>query len=161
MKVTASGAVLAGAAALALSGAAAAAPGRTSGAVQLFSTHQGNGDAAYDVVTGAITDYGNEMSVGRNAEKIILKKGSFIVDTTKLNQNIKFKASRVGCSGAASGSASSLRVSHGTGAYAGITGSLTVHVRFNQIGKVVNGKCNLNKQIAGNGVVTATGHVSY
>ncbi|MGI8411204.1 MAG: hypothetical protein ACR2QA_01645 [Solirubrobacteraceae bacterium] len=159
-KVTASSSVLAGAAALALSGAAAAAPARTNGAVQFFGTQQGNKDTS-DVVTGVITDYGKDVSVGRNAQKIILKKGTFTVDTTKLNANLKFKANRIGCSGEASGSASSLPLSHGTGAYAGITGSFTIHARFTQIGKVVNGKCNLNKEIATNGVISGTGHVSY
>ncbi len=159
-KVTALGAVLAGAAVLALSGAAGAASATTSGPVQFFGTQQGN-KATYDVVTGVITDYGKDVSVGRNAQKIILKKGTFQVDTTKLNKNIKFKANKVGCSGTASGSASSLRVSHGTGAYVGITGSFTIHVKFTQIGKVVNGKCNLMKETAGNGLVTGTGHVSY
>lgn len=159
-KVTVSGAFLAGAAALALSGSAAAAPATTSGAVQIFGTQQAN-KAAYDVVTGAITDYGKDVSVGRNAQKIILKKGTFQVDTTKLNKNIRFRANKVGCSGTASGSASSLRVSRGTGAYAAITGSFTIQVTFTQIGKVINGKCNLNKPTAGNGLIIGTGHVSY
>jgi len=159
-KVTAAGAVLAGAAAFALSGAAAAAPVTTSGAVQFLGTQHGN-NPPYDVVTGAITDYGKDVSMGQNAQRIILKKGAFTVDTTKLNRNIKFRASKVGCSGVASGSASSLSVSHGTGVYAGITGSFTIHAGFTQIGKVVNGKCNLKKEIAGNGVISGTGHVSY
>lgn len=128
--------------------------------MQFFGTQQGN-KATYDVLTGAITDYGKDVLVGRNAHKIILKKGTFQVDTTKLNKNIKFKANKVGCSGTASGSASSLRVSHGTGAYVAITGSFTIQVKFTQIGKVVKGKCNLNKATASNGVITGTGHVSY
>jgi len=159
-KVMSSGAVVAGALALALSGAAGAAPAITRGAVQFLGIQQG-GNAAHDVVTGAITDYGRDVSVGQTAEKIILKRGTFKVDTTKLDANIKFKANKVGCSGVAWGSASSLAVSHGTGAYAGITGSFAIHVEFTQIGKVVNGKCNLNKVIAGNGVIRGTGHVSY
>ncbi len=159
-KVTASGALLAGAAALALGGAAAAAPVTTTGAVQFLSTQGGN-QATYDVVTGAITDYGKDISVGGNAQKIILKKGTFQIDTTKLNKNIKFKANHAGCSSSASGSASALPVSRGTGAYAGITGTFTIHAKFTQIGKVVNGKCNLTKETAGNGAVMGTGHVSY
>jgi uncharacterized cupin superfamily protein len=158
--VAASSAVLASAAALALSGGAAAAPTTTSGAVQFFGTQQGN-KATYDVVSGAITDYGHDVSVGQNSQKIILKNGTFQVDTTKLNKNIKFKASKIGCSGTASGSASSLAVSHGTGAYAAITGSFTIHATFTEVGKVVNGKCNLRKEVAGNGLVIGTGHVSY
>jgi hypothetical protein len=41
--------------------------------VQFFGAQQGN-KATYDVVTGAITDAGKGVSVGRNGEKIILKK---------------------------------------------------------------------------------------
>jgi hypothetical protein len=159
-KMTVAGALLAGAAVLAVNGAAVAAPVPTSGAVQLLSTQSGH-QPAYDVVTGAISDYGKDVPVGRNAQKIILKKGTFQIDTAKLNKNIKFKPSRAGCSSIASRSASALPVSRGTGAYAGITGSLSINVRFTQIGKVVNGKCALTKEIAYNGVVIGTGHVSY
>jgi hypothetical protein len=159
-KVTVAGALVAGAAVLAVNGAAAAAPAPTSGAVQLLSTQSGH-QPAYDVVTGAINDYGKDVPIGRNTHKVILKKGTFQIDATKLNKHIKFKPSRVGCSSIASGSASALPVSHGTGAYAGITGSLTIDVRFTQIGKVVNGKCTLSKGLAYDGVVIGTGHVSY
>jgi hypothetical protein len=153
------GALLTGVVAVAVS-AAAAAPAPTSGAVQFLSTQSGH-QPTYDVVTGAITDYGKDVAIGQNAQKIILKKGTFQIDTTKLNKNIKFTPSRAGCSSIASGSARALPVSHGTGAYAGITGSLTIRVVFTQIGKVVNGKCALPKETADNGVVIGTGHVSY
>jgi hypothetical protein len=159
-KMTVAGALLAGGAVLAVNGAAAAAPAQTSGAVQFLSTQSGH-QPTYDVVTGAITDYGKDVSIGQNAQKLILKKGTFQIDTTKLNKNIKFTPSRAGCSSIASGSASGVPVSHGTGAYAGITGSLTIRVNFTQIGKVVNGKCKLTKETADNGVVIGTGHVSY
>lgn len=40
-------------------------------------------------------------------------------------------------------------------------GRLTIHAKFTQIGKVVNGKCNLTMETAGNGVVMGVGYVSY
>lgn len=159
-KTTVAGFLLASAAVLAVNGAAAVASGPTSRAVQFLSTQSGH-QPTYDVVTGAITDYGNDVAIGQNAQKVILKKGTFEIDTAKLNKNIKFKPSKAGCSSIASGSASALPVSRGTGAYAGIAGSLTIKVEFTQLGKVVNGKCVLTKELAGNGVVIGTGQVTY
>lgn len=160
-KVAAASAALAATAALAVSAAASAAPATTSGAFQFLGVSSRVNGNTHDVVTGAITDFGADRSLNRNTQKISLRHGSFQIDTTKLNKNFASKANKVGCSGVAAGIGRGMPISHGTGAYAAITGTVTIRATFVQIGKVVNGKCNLNKGVASNGTVIGTGHVSY
>ncbi len=85
-------------------------------------------------------DFGSDRSLNRNTQKISLRHGSFLVDATRLNRNITFKASNVGCSGVAAGIGRGMPISHGAGAYAAISRTVTIRVAFVEIGKEVNGK---------------------
>jgi hypothetical protein len=114
-----------------------------------------------DVVTGALIDHGTDKGVGRNAQKIILSKGTFTVNTTRFNKSIKFKLDKKDCTAVGHGFAADLPITKGTGAYAAITGKITVHASFNFIDVVKHGKCDFSKASAGTESFIGTGHVSY
>jgi hypothetical protein len=159
---------------LAIAAALAPAAGAAkSGAIQVYSS--GAGVTNPIVITGAVTDYGNATSVNRagkptqngNFEKIVLKKGGFTVDTTQLNKllnHVKPTFSKTQCWFAVKGSGPTT-LTKGTGAYAGITGTVNVTVDFVSIlPRLASGKCNFAnsaKPIAQFGNVTGSGTASY
>jgi hypothetical protein len=145
----------------------------TSGAIQVYSS--GAGITNPIVITGAVTDYGKATSVNRtgkptengNYEKIVLKKGGFWVDTTQLNKllnHVRPTFSKTQCFFAFKGSGPT-KLIKGTGAYAGINGTVNVTVDFVSIQpRLANGKCNLANSaqpIAQYGNVTGSGTASY
>jgi hypothetical protein len=95
----------------------------------------------------------------------VLSKGTFEVDGTKFNKSFRFKADPKGCTAVGTGSARNLPISHGTGtgAYAGISGSISVKATIAETGIIKNGKCqNLqSKSSAAVSSFSGTGHVSY
>ncbi len=97
----------------------------------------------------------------------MLSKGTFEVDGTKFNKSSRFKADPKGCTAVGTGSARNLPISHGTGtgtgAYAGISGSIRVKATIAETGIIKNGKCqNLqSKSSAAVSSFSGTGHVSY
>jgi hypothetical protein len=81
----------------------------------------------------------------------------------KFNKNFKIKTDKATCAITATSHAANLPISHGTGAYAGITGSISIQATFAELAqKSPSGKCELNKTpISASDVITGTGTVSY
>jgi hypothetical protein len=151
----------------------APAAGATKGTIQVYSS--GAGVTNPILITGAISDYGTATSVTKtgkvdqngNYEKIVLKKGGFTVDATQLNKalsHVRPTFSKTQCWFAFKGSGPTT-LTKGTGAYAGITGTVRVTVNFVSIlPRRANGKCNFGnsaKPVAQYGNVTGSGTASY
>jgi len=115
---------------------AATAPGAPAGGpVKLFATPS-DGLHATILMTGAIGDYGNALTIDKNGTpdpngnyvKVTLQKGGFEINSTTLNAKAN-KAQptfdTATCS-AALYVAGPLTLSNGTGLYSGIVGTLTV-----------------------------------
>ena len=162
---------LAGIAAMVLAAGAGAAG--KSGPIQIYVT--GTTVTSPIIVTGVVTDYGKATSVTKtgkpdengNYEKIVLRKGGFWVDATALNKKINNDPATIdkkNCFFAFKGSGPT-KLINGTGAYAGISGNVTVTVNFVAVGpRLENGKCNLSNNAAPAaqyGVVTGAGTASY
>ena len=142
------------------------------GAIQIYS--QGTGVTTPILITGAITDYGKATSVTKagkpdengNYEKIVLKKGSFWVDTTALNKTFNSghpTIDRTHCFFAFKGTGPT-KVFKGTGAYTGISGNVDVTVQFISIMPRPNGKCVIKEStqpVAQMSDVTGSGTVSF
>jgi hypothetical protein len=122
-----------------------------------------NNGKPVDIVTGAISDHGTDRSVSNTTQKIVLSKGTFEVDATRFNKSFKVKTDPKGCTEVGTGSATNLTISHGTGVYAAITGSISVKATIAETGVVKNGKCqNLNTKFSAEASsFSGTGHVSY
>ena len=128
-------------------------------------TTTGNLDTA--VFTGAISDYGVDH-VGvldhGSVNKIVLKKGSFEANIAKLNAKFHpISEDLKGCSIVLAATAP-VALSHGTGAYRGIRGSITVTVSDAVVFKVKGGKCAPSPtapELANVTEVTASGRVSF
>ena len=118
---------------------------------------------SYDIVTGAIADYGTDHDAGNNTQKIVLSKGTFELAAADFNKKFKTKVDKTTCAVVGSSHAANLRISHGTGAYAKITGSVAITGSFFEIAKKsASGKCDLNKApISASVVITGTGKVSF
>src|SRR4051812_12801711 len=162
-------------AAVGLVGAAAVllAPGAgaAGGVIQIWV--QGSAVTTPILVTGAITDYGKATSVTKagkpdengNYEKIVLQKGTFWIDATALNKKLASAKPTIdlkSCYFAFKGSGPTT-VFKGTGAYAGISGTVDVDIAFVGIGpKTAAGKCNQKvAPLAQYGDVTGSGTVKY
>ena len=155
-------AAVAATAAVALTGIAGAAGTSHSGTIKYIAVATNNGKPV-DIVTGAISDHGTDRSVSNTTQKIVLSKGTFEVDATKFNKTFKFKTDPKGCTAVGTASAANLPISHGTGAYAAITGSITVKATIAATGVIKNGKCQ-NPNVKSSAEVSSfsgTGHVSY
>ncbi|MFZ0385862.1 MAG: hypothetical protein WAL22_09370 [Solirubrobacteraceae bacterium] len=146
----------------ALSGVAGAAGPSHSGTINYLAVSSNNGKPV-DIVTGAITDHGTDRSASKTTQEIVLSKGSFQVDATKFNKSFKFKFDPQGCSAVGTALATNLPISHGTGTYAAITGSISVKATILETGVIKNGKCqNLNRKASAEVTsFSGTGHVSY
>lgn len=125
------------------------------------------------IFTGTIGDYGEALKVnaaGKPTKKstyrlLELKKGTMLVDIAKFSAAERRAAPTVNmatCSfyGRVSGA---ITVVSGTGAYHGVTGSLTITALFGGIGPFKNGKCTTKTttpalatytSITGSGTVT-------
>jgi hypothetical protein len=159
----ATGAVtVAAVAAGALSGIAGASGPSHSGTIKYLAVSINNGKPV-DIVTGAISDHGTDRSAGKTTQEIVLSKGTFEVDATKFNKSFRFTTDPKGCTAVGTASATNLPISHGTGAYAAITGSISVKATILETGIVKNGKCqNLNRSASAEVTsFSGTGHVSY
>jgi hypothetical protein len=147
---------------VALTGIAGAAGTSHSGTITYIAVATNNGKPV-DIVTGAISDHGTDRSASNTTQKIVLSKGTFEVDATKFNKTFKFKTDLKGCTVLGTASAANLPISHGTGAYAAITGSITVKATIAETGVIKNGKCQ-NPNVKSSAEVSSfsgTGHVSY
>src|SRR5580693_6300315 len=109
------------------------------GTLSIWAT-PGSGAVSSIVITGAIGDYGTATSVDQNGKVdqngnfvvIALKKGTFKVDSTALNQaanNVQPTVNTTTCSATGTGSGS-VTLMDGTGLYAGISGTLNITETF-------------------------------
>jgi hypothetical protein len=149
-------------AAVALTGVAGAAGPGHSGTIKYIAVAINNGKPV-DIVTGAISDHGTDRSASNTTQKIVLSKGTFEVDATKFNKSFKFRTDLKGRTAVGTASAKNLPISHGTGAYAAITGSITVKATIAATGVIKNGKCQ-NPNVKSSAEVSSfsgSGHVSY
>jgi hypothetical protein len=141
--------------------------------VALVNPAEAPGGTGTIFVIGVIADYGTTVNVtaagkpSENYAKINLTKGGFEVDLTTLNKitNAETPAfSAATCMFWGSGSGP-ITLSNGTGAYAGLTGTLTVHETYVGVApRLASGRCNMAQNATPTHMtmqVTATGHVSY
>jgi hypothetical protein len=158
----ASVAVAAGAFGVVSAMAASPAQGQTRGRIAILVVAHGSGKS-YDVLTGAIADYGTDHDAGHNMQKIVLSKGTFDLAAGQFNKNFKIKTDKATCAVTATSHGANLPLSHGTGAYAGITGSVSIKATFAELAqKSPSGKCELNKTpISASDVITGSGTVAY
>ena len=128
------------------------------------------------LVTGAIGDYGNSIDEDQNGTvdengdytEISLTKGTFLVNNTSLNKAFAHLSPTVdkgNCSVVFTGTASSLPISKGTGAYAGIKGTVRITVTSASIQpKLADGKCDFSETatpLSSYEVITGSGRVSF
>ncbi len=131
------------------------------------------------VITGAIADYGTSQNVNSSGKpanntqrvKLTLKKGTFTVDTSQLNTALNnanptdFSSSNCSASLAVGPAAVPIVAGSGTGAYAGISGSVMMNAEIAIIlPKTKSGACNQSNSanpVAGWGVITGNGTVSF
>jgi hypothetical protein len=107
---------------------AGAPPGRGK-VLNYFETSTRNGTATV-VVTGSFTDYGLDKEGaldGGTVNEIVLKHGSFDIDIAKLDHAVVFSVDDKTCAYIESGTGPA-RLLGGTGAYAGIRGTITITV---------------------------------
>jgi hypothetical protein len=123
---------------------AAVGAGRAGGILHYFETSTANGTGSA-VVSGVFSDYGvdHEGTLdGGNGNEIVLQKGSFEVEIARLNHSVRFSLDPVSCVYRESGSAPTT-LQNGTGAYAGIKGTVTITVAGTGIlPRLADGKCN-------------------
>lgn len=159
-------ALMLGAAGVSAAHAAHPRPASAGGVVHVFETGTG-GSADGDVLTGAIADYGVDhlgaLDHG-NVNKLVLAKGSFEVNVSKLSSHLKVVSSNQrACIVVLKGTAP-MAVSHGTGKYAGIRGTLSITV-LNAVvfPKKTTGGCleNISKAKVQLTWATGSGHVSF
>jgi hypothetical protein len=157
-----------------LAGVASAAP--AGGTIKIWVTPAQSGPGGTIVVTGAIGDSGKTLNVtasgktseNGNYQKLLLKNGTILVNVTQLNAAVS-KAqptdyNSTTCSATVVASAPSSLVS-GTGAYAGITGSITLNATFALVlPHTKSGTCNTSnsaKPTGAWGSVTGSGSVTF
>jgi hypothetical protein len=128
------------------------------------------------VIVGAIGDYGTATSLDQNGTvdaqggyvKIALKKGGFEINSVAFNKAVSSTQpvinNSTNCSVEEVGSGT-VTVFDGTGAYAGISGTLHVTGTFAGIGsRLKSGKCNESQSaqpVAIFGTITGSGTVSF
>jgi hypothetical protein len=166
-------AAAAGLAAIAAVLAPGAGAAKKTGAIQIYVS--GTAVTTPIVVTGVVTDHGKATSVTKagkpdengNYEKIVLQKGGFWVDARQLNAILNHQKptfDKNQCYFAFKGSGPTTLMK-GTGAYAGISGTVNVTVQFVFLGpKTKSGKCNMSNNsqpVASYGNVTGSGTASY
>jgi hypothetical protein len=155
----------------------------TTGTIQVWvtpNTTNPNSPVSKIVVTGVIGDWGTATSVNKdgaptnngNYEKIVLQHGGFTANSVALNQKTNnappIMANSTTCS-VVFGGTGPVTLFKGTGAYAGITGTIIVTEKFAGIGArytsgAKKGQCNMSNNsepVAFYGSITGTGKVSF
>jgi hypothetical protein len=158
--------------------AAAAGAGARSGGKIFIHATSGEGPAGTIVIVGAIGDHGKTLSMTKSGKpsnngnfvRITLQKGSFMVDSTKLNAAGNTNRPTINnlatCSFMANITAP-VRFFNGTGLYAGISGTATITVSFGGVSPFYKsgphqGLCNTHTApLAQWGSVTGPGSVSF
>lgn len=165
--VIAAGAVgLLGVAGAAGAAPAKAAPVRSGGIVHIYESGIG-GPTNHNVFTGFFTDYGvdhkDALDHG-NVNKIVLSKGTFEANVRQLNARLTVVSSNTRACSIVVTSTAPVPLSHGTGKYKGIRGTLTVTVDNAVVfPRKANGKCDevLSKALASITSVTGSGRVRF
>ena len=124
------------------------------GTIQVWVTPTGNGNGGGKVlITGVVGDYGKGQKVnsagqpskGGSYTKLLLKKGTILVNTTQFNtaqNNANPPINNSNCSVTFTTTAP-IPVVSGTGAYVGITGSINMTGQFGAVlPKTKSGSCN-------------------
>lgn len=161
------------------SSAAVRAAAPAGGSIRVFATPSLTGAGGTIVVTGAIGDFGTTMNIDKNGKtdangnyvKIILKKGTFEVDSTQLNRAANAAQPKVNvatCSGYL-GVSDPVTLFHGTGRHAGISGTVKITESFAFIGPdytsgAKKGQCNMSNDaqpIAQYASIVGSGTVSF
>ena len=163
-------------------GTAATAAGMPAGGpIQVFVTPNLTGNGAPDsiVITGAIGDFGTSRNMDKNGKtdpngnyaKITLKKGTFVVNLTKLNATsnaMQPMMTAATCSAVVS-AAAPVTFSDGTGLYAGIAGTVKISETFAFIlprytTGAKKGQCNMSNSaqpLGQYGSIMGTGTVTF
>jgi len=127
------------------SGAAATSPAPKDGRIAILATLNG-GPSGKIVVAGSIGDWGTSVTVDKsgrrnpngNFVRVTLRKGSFELDSTALQQQTNHPrplvASDATCSVSARGSAP-VRLFNGAGLYKGIAGRINATLTFSGVGR--------------------------
>jgi hypothetical protein len=139
----------------------------SSGIVHVYEIG-GVGPTDQDVITGAFTDYGVDHTGALDhgmVNKVVLSKGSFEANVKKLFAKTKATVNPKTCSIVLTSTAP-VQLSHGTRAYKGIRGSITVKlVDAMVMPRLKNGQCapgeSSAKPLAEVGLVTGSGRVSW
>jgi hypothetical protein len=139
------------------------------GRIQVFSTPPLSGTTGTVLITGAIGDYGKSVNINKAGRpdangtysKLELRKGTIVADATTLNKRIQTgeHVDQSSCALQASVSAP-VRIVSGTGAYAGITGTIKVTFTLAALGTTKAGQCNPGKIAAAFATVEGSGAVS-
>ena len=154
-------------------GAASAAAAPAGGKIFIHATGS-EGPAGTIVIVGAIADHGKTLQMNKNGKpdsngnfvKITLSKGTFMVDSTKLdaagNQAKPSIESLATCSFRFTATGP-VTFFNGTGLYKGISGTATITLDFGGYSRLSRaGKCSQNAPaVAEWGSVTGPGTVSF
>jgi hypothetical protein len=116
------------------------------------------------ILTGAINDHGKDHQgiAGKGTiNKLVLTKGTFEVDTSKLTVNPPLDAKTCTIAGSSTGPVS-IVAGTGTRGYRGVRGTVTTTVTIvGVLPKLKNGKCNGNAAPAGFSWVKGAGRLSF
>jgi len=148
----------------------------SNGQVQVWVTLGPNGNGGKVVFTGAIGDYGAAVSTNSsgkptkngNYEKLTLKKGTILVNSTAFNaagNSAQPSTDNTTTCSFAFNYSGAVQIVSGTGTYSGITGSLNLTAQFAAVGpRTKSGSCNQSNSanpLAYFAAVTGSGSVSY
>jgi hypothetical protein len=159
-----------------LGGEAAFGASPSGGTIQVWVTPTNNGNGGGKVlITGVVGDYGIGQNVNSSGQpskkgsykKLLLKKGTILVNVTQYGtaqNNVNPPINNSNCSTTFTVTAP-IQIVSGTGAYAGITGTVNLTGQFGAVlPKTKSGSCNtsnnsnpLNQYIS----VTGSGTVSF
>jgi hypothetical protein len=134
--------------------AALGAASPSGGTIQLWVTPTNNGNGGGKVlITGVVGDYGIGQNVNSSGQpskkgsykKLLLKKGTILVNVTQFGtaqNNVNPPINNSNCSTTFNVSAP-IQIVSGTGAYAGITGTVNLTAQFGAVlPKTKSGSCN-------------------
>lgn len=141
-----------------LGSTAQAAPKPTSGTITVNGIVPLVGKSGPFVITGAINDAGTSP-VSSGAKSVVnLSKGTITVNVGNSNPTFNVNPKTCAVSGT---STSTVKVIAGTGAYKGITGSLSTTFDVHGISGKVKGACSQNVEpVGGYAEITATGAIT-
>jgi hypothetical protein len=130
--------------------------------VHIYEVGPNTGNTNHDVLTGAFTDYGTDnQSASAPTGKMVLTKGTFVVNEARLLAKVKPISSNPATCSVVIGATGPVTLSRGTGAYKGISGTLTVTFTDAIVTARKSGKCNPNHRLASITEVTGSGRVSF